>query len=72
MPTNQKITVDGTDYAVQDLSEDARAQIGNIRATEQEIARLQVQLGIAETARRSYAAALRKALPVKTGDSKKK
>ena len=35
------ITIDGNDYALDDLSANARSQIVNLRVTDQEIARLQ-------------------------------
>lgn len=37
----QKITIDGTEYTLDSLSESARNQINNLRATEKEIARTQ-------------------------------
>ena len=52
------ITIDGNDYALDDLSANARSQIVNLRVTDQEIARLQTQLAIAQTARTAYAQAL--------------
>jgi len=52
------ITIDGTQYALEDLSANARSQIVNLRVTDQEIARLQTQLAIAQTARAAYAQAL--------------
>lgn len=57
------ITIDGTQYALDNLSENARAQIVNLRVTDQEIARLQTQLAIAQTARAAYAKALTAQLP---------
>ena len=57
------ITIDGNNYALDDLSAHAQAQIINLRVTDQEIARLQTQLGIANTARATYANALKAALP---------
>ena len=53
----------GKQYAIDSLSDEAKAQVGNIRATEQEIARLQVQLGIAQTARSAYLQVLKAQLP---------
>ena len=61
--TNQKITIDGVEYALNDLSNDAKNQLMNLRVTDQEIARLQTQLAIAQTARTAYAHALSAALP---------
>ena len=52
------ITIDGNVYALDALSANARAQIVNLRVTDQEIARLQTQLAIAQTARATYARAL--------------
>ena len=54
---------DGKQYPIASLSDLAKAQINNIRATEQEIARLQVQLGIAQTARSTYLQVLKAQLP---------
>ncbi|MHB0776562.1 DUF6447 family protein [Halomonas sp. WWR20] len=55
---NQTVTIDGTEYNVADLSENARSQVTNLRVTDQEIARLQQQLAINQTARTAYARAL--------------
>ncbi|WP_087720922.1 DUF6447 family protein [Salinicola salarius] len=61
----QTLTIDGTEYNLADLSENARAQVTNLRVTDQEIARLQQQLAIAQTARTAYARALSAELPKK-------
>lgn len=52
------LTIDGKEYALDALSDTARTQIVNLRITDQEIARLQTQLAIAQTARIAYANAL--------------
>lgn len=57
------VTIDGVTYQVADLSEDARMQIVNLRAVDQEISRLNRMLAIAQTARNTYAKALSEALP---------
>jgi hypothetical protein len=62
-PSKQSITIDGTNYNLADLSEGARAQITNLRVCDAEIARLQQQLGIVQTARAAYAQALQRELP---------
>ncbi|WP_163649506.1 DUF6447 family protein [Modicisalibacter sp. 'Wilcox'] len=62
---DQTITIDGADYNLADLSENARNQVVNLRVTDQEIARLQQQLAIAQTARTAYANALKSELPQK-------
>ena len=59
------ITINGHPYNSADLSENAKNQIMNLRVTDQEIARLQQQLAIAQTARATYASALAKELPRK-------
>lgn len=62
----QTITIDGTEYNINELSEEARTQLVNVRVTDQEITRREQQLAIARTARRSYANALSEALPAKS------
>lgn len=59
----QTITIDGNEYSTADLSEEARAQVVNLRVTDQEINRLKQQLAIYQTARASYAKALGEELP---------
>ena len=63
MANAQKIKIDGVEYALNELTDQARNQLLNLRTTDQEIARLQAQLAIAQTARAAYASALRAALP---------
>lgn len=63
MTTEQKLTIDGTEYLISNLSAEAKAQLQMLQLTEQEIARLQTQLMIAQTARNAYAQALKAALP---------
>lgn len=53
------ITIDGKEYDPNKLSEQARGQILNIKVTDGEIARLQQQLAIAQTARVAYSNALK-------------
>ncbi|KXS36123.1 DUF6447 family protein [Modicisalibacter tunisiensis] len=62
---DQTISIDGADYNLAELSENARNQVVNLRVTDQEIARLQQQLAIAQTARTAYANALKSELPAK-------
>lgn len=59
----QTITIDGKEYALDALSEAAKAQLTNLRVVDQEIARLQQQQAIAQTARNAYANALKAELP---------
>lgn len=60
---SKKVTIDGREYNVADLSENARNQLVNLRVTDQEVQRLNQQLAIAQTARTAYANALKKELP---------
>lgn len=59
----QTITIDGTDYRYADLSEKALQQISNVSVVDQEIARLERQQALQQTARRAYERALADALP---------
>lgn len=66
MAEQQKtITIDNREYGVDDLSDNARNQVVNLRVTDEEIRRLQHQLAIAQTARTAYANALKAELPEK-------
>lgn len=60
-----KVTIDGTEYQLADLSAAVRKQLINIRATDMEIAHIKQQLAIAQTARAAYATALKQGLPAK-------
>ena len=62
-PADQKITIDGAEYKLSDLSDNAKNQIMNLRVTDQEISRLQQLVAIAQTARTAYAKALAEELP---------
>ncbi len=59
----QTVTIDGTEYNVADLSENARNQVVNLRVTDAEIEKLKQQLAIYQTARTAYARALSAELP---------
>lgn len=61
--TSQSITIDGVEYQLSELSEEARAQVVNLRVTDQEIAKLKQQLAIYQTARAAYARTLGEKLP---------
>lgn len=58
----QKISIDGVEYSVDALSENARKQVVNLRVCDQEIVRLQQLLAIAQTARGAYANVLKQEL----------
>ena len=60
MPT---ITIDNIDYDLDQLSDDAKAQLASLQFVDQELARLQAQVAAMQTARMAYANALKAALP---------
>ncbi|MBB3142878.1 DUF6447 family protein [Halomonas organivorans] len=60
---NPAITIDGKEYPLSELSDEAKSQVGNLRVTDQEITRLEQQLAIHRTARNTYSRALAEALP---------
>lgn len=63
MADAQTITIDGKDYALENLSEAAKGQLTNLRLVDQKLAQLQQQQAIAQTARNAYANALKEQLP---------
>lgn len=58
MSLPQYVTINGTSYASENLSEASKTQALNIQAVDAELARLQQQIAIAQTARNAYAQAL--------------
>ena len=65
MADEPKVTIDEKEYLIEDLSDDAKAQLGSLNVTDQKIANLQQEIGIMQTARNAYANALAAALPKK-------
>ena len=63
MADETKITINEKDYLIEDLSDDAKAQIGSLNVVDKKIADLQQQIAIMQTARNAYANALAAALP---------
>jgi hypothetical protein len=57
------INIDGKDYPLESLSDQAKAELQMVQFTDQEIARLSALLMMAQTARIAYANALQAALP---------
>tara|TARA_B110000008_G_C16542069_1_gene392719 strand:+ start:238 stop:453 length:216 start_codon:yes stop_codon:yes gene_type:complete len=55
----QKITIEGTDYKLDDLSDAAKAQLSNIQFVDTQIQQLNNELAISDTARIGYTNALR-------------
>lgn len=60
------ITIDGKDYNLENLSGNARSQLESMHLVDQQIARLQTEIAIAQTARNAYAAALKAELAVES------
>lgn len=54
-----KINVDGKDYALDSLSDNAKAQLMSIQAVDRRIENLQEELAILQTARIAYGNALK-------------
>lgn len=66
------VTINGTTYASAKLSDEAKAQLASVQATDAEIARLQQQLAIVQTARNTYFSALLAALKSKDPSAEEK
>lgn len=58
MTLPEYLTINGTNYATAKFSDAAKSQVANVQVVDAEIARLQQQLAIAQTARNAYVAAL--------------
>ena len=56
------INIDGKEYAPDELSDNAKEQLASMKIAEQQIAQLQSELAIAQTARNAYARALADAI----------
>ena len=63
------ITIDDVEYQLSDLSADAKAQLESLRATDQKIMQTKQDLAILQTARNTYAVALKEMLPTDSTDS---
>jgi hypothetical protein len=63
MTEAQKITIDGKDYDLASLSDEAKNQLMNIRVADQKIVSAQQDLAVLQTARNAYSRALAEALP---------
>ena len=58
-----QITIDNKQYDLDNLSDDAKAQLASIQFVDSEIARLQAKAAALQTARLAYSKALQAALP---------
>jgi hypothetical protein len=61
MPT---IKIDNKEYDLDTLSDECKAQLASIQFVDQEIARLQAQAAVLQTAKAAYLQSLQKSLPV--------
>lgn len=59
---SKTIVIDGKQYAVDQLSQESRKQIGSLRMVDAQIARLRAELTVAQTARTVYARTLQASL----------
>jgi hypothetical protein len=64
MPT---IKIDNKEYDLDTLSDECKAQLASIQFVDQELARLQAQTAVLQTAKAAYFQALQKTLPVLGG-----
>ncbi len=57
MPT---VTIDGKDYDLDNLNDEAKGNLASLQFTQSELKRLQAQIAILKTAESAYANALKK------------
>ena len=57
--TDQKITIDGKEYNLNNLSETAKAQLINIQFVDAQLQQLNNELAVADTAKIGYSNALK-------------
>ena len=62
MTDKAKVTIDGREFLLDDLSEDAKEQLASMNIVDGKIADRQQQVAILQTARNAYGQALAKAL----------
>ena len=65
-----KVTIDEVEYAIDSLSEDAKAQLESLQFVDQKLAQLSAEAAVYQTARIGYARALNAALPIEGGKDK--
>ena len=58
----QKVSIDGTEYILDDLSDNAKAQLLNIQFVDAQIQQLNNEWAVADTARIGYTRALKSEL----------
>ena len=57
-----KISIDGIDYNTEDMSDNGKAQLASLQFLEVQMARIKSEIAVYQTARTSYAAALKEEL----------
>ena len=67
--TDQKITIDEVEYNLNDLSDNAKAQLANIQFVDSQIQQLNNEWAVADTARMAYVAALKVELAESSGNA---
>ena len=60
------IKIDGTEYDIDELSDEAKAQVASLNFVDQELVRLTAQIAAMQTARNTYGRALNEILGVDT------
>lgn len=60
---DSKLSMDGKEYNISDLSDNAKGQLRGLQVAEAEMKRLNMQLVLAQTARNAYMHALQDELP---------
>lgn len=60
--SERTIKIDGAEYSLSSLSDEAKMQITNLRFVENELIQLKAKLAIANTAKIAYQAALKNAI----------
>jgi len=58
-----QVTIDNQDYDLDTLSDEAKAQLQSLQFVDAELARLQAQTAVLQTARMAYSKALQASLP---------
>lgn len=63
MANKDTIKINDKEYKLANLTDEAKAQLTNLRVCDAELQRLKAQIAITETAKATYARALEAALP---------
>lgn len=63
MAEEKKVTIDGKEYVLDDLSEQARNNLVSLQLVDRKIAETNQELSILQTARNAYAHSLSEELP---------